>query len=99
MSYAEINSDNIISIMRAVAEAGTPKHLVLRGYMGRRTTRQHPWTVKVYGTKSKDIQETVEQEQPYSHYLGVYTADIDPADLLDDINAMIETKYRVKVCQ
>jgi hypothetical protein len=53
--------------------------------------------VRVYGMGSADISETVEHEQPYRHYLGVYTGEVNPGDLADDIAEMIAEKYRVRV--
>jgi hypothetical protein len=51
--------------------------------------------VRVYGMGSADISETIEHEQPYRHYLGVYTDAITTDELRDDIQEMIRDKYGV----
>jgi hypothetical protein len=94
--YGEYNANNLASIIRAIKQQGTPKHLCLIGYTAK-LSKQYPFAVRVYGMGSADISETVEHEQPYRHYLGVYTGEVNPGDLADDIAEMIAEKYRVRV--
>jgi len=94
--YGEFNANSLSSIIRALKRNGTPKHLCLIGYTAK-MSRQYPFAVRVYSMGSADISETIEHEQPYRHYLGVYTGEVNPGDLADDIAEMIAEKYRVRV--
>ena len=73
----------------------TPKHLVLFGRPHDVRKHQPRFRVKVYDTTSNDIIESIGQEQPYRHYLGVYTKAITTDELREDIEATILEKYGV----
>jgi hypothetical protein len=72
-----------------------PKHLVLFGRPHDIRKKGPRFTVKVYDSRNPDIMEAIEQEQPYRHYLGVYTDAITTDELREDIQEMIRDKYGV----
>ena len=92
----EISADNPGAILRRLQASVSPSLLVLRAYpRGRPGYRHSPFTVRVYNSRSSDINETVFQGQKHSHFLGCYTGEVTVEDLREDITAMISEKYKV----
>lgn len=84
----------IARIREAIGKGG---HVVLQGRPKDARRKDSRFKLRVYYDKSQDITESVMHEQPYRHYLGFYTKDVDPDDLREDIADMIVHKYGAAV--
>jgi len=65
-----------------------PKHVVLYG-----RSRGERLTVKLFDDRSRDVSETIMDEQPYRHYVGFYNGNVTTDELRDDIESVICEKY------
>ena len=94
----EISADNTRAILKALQRSKSPCLLVLRAYPhGRRGYAHKPFAVRVYSSRSADINETVFAGERNSHFLGCYTGEVTVEDLAEDIAMMIAEKYRATV--